>query len=95
LQAQIDIIYRRAKLIRLSITLAAVSVLLTSALVIALFVEALLQWQRGTLVGLLFIGCMISLFGSLIAFILDINLSLHALKLELEGGNEPKAGGAI
>ena len=44
---------------------------------------------------MLFIGCMVSLFASLVAFICDINLSLHALKLELEGKSEPKAGGAI
>lgn len=82
--AQVDIIYRRARMIRLSILLAAISVLLASALIITLFVTALLQWQQGTLAGLIFIGSMVSLFGSMIAFIWDINLSLRALKLELE-----------
>jgi hypothetical protein len=95
LQEQITIIYRRAKMIRLSITWAAVSALLAAALIIALFVAALMQWQHGLLVSVLFIVCMVSLFASLVAFLHDINLSLHALKLELEGGNEPKAGGAI
>jgi len=33
---------------------------------------------------LLFIGCMASLIVSLIAFIRDVQLSLQALKLELE-----------
>ncbi len=82
--AQVAIIYRRARMIRLSILLAAISVLLASALIITLFVTALLQWQQGTLASLIFIGSMVSLFGSMIAFIWDINLSLHALKLELE-----------
>ena len=82
--AQVKIIYRRARMIRLSILLAAISVLLASALIITLFVTALLQWQQGTLAGLIFIGSMVSLFGSMIAFICDINLSLRALKLELE-----------
>ncbi|MGH7992974.1 MAG: DUF2721 domain-containing protein [Limisphaerales bacterium] len=82
--AQVAIIYRRARMIRLSILLAAVSVLLASALIITLFVTALLQWQQGALASLIFIGSMVSLFGSMIAFIWDINLSLHALKLELE-----------
>lgn len=94
-RAQIAIIYRRAKMIRLSLTLAAFSALLAAALIIALFVTALMQWQHGVLVSMLFIGCMVSLFASLIAFICDINLSLRALKLELEGDQEPKAGGAI
>jgi hypothetical protein len=82
--AQVAIIYRRARVIRLCILLAALSVLLAAALIITLFVTALLQWQQGVLASLIFIGSMVSLFGSMIAFIWDINLSLHALKLELE-----------
>jgi multidrug efflux pump subunit AcrB len=88
---QVAIIYRRAKLIRLSITLAAVSALLAAALIITLFVTALLQWQQGLLAGIIFIASMISLFASLVAFIFDINLSLRALKLELEDSKESGA----
>ena len=83
--AQVAIIYRRARVIRLSITLAAVSALLASALIITLFVTALLQWEAGLPASIIFIACMGSLFASLLAFIRDINMSLHALKLELEG----------
>ena len=82
--AQVAIIYRRARLIRLSITLAALSALLAAALIIALFVTALLRSEQAVLLSVIFIACMISLFASLVAFICDINLSLHALKLELE-----------
>lgn len=82
--AQVSILYRRARMIRLSITLAALSALLASALIITLFVTALLQWEAGLLTSLIFIACMASLFASLLAFIRDINMSLHALKLELE-----------
>ena len=81
--AQIVIIYRRAKVLRLSIALAAFSVLLVSALIIILFVGALLDWQEGMLVVLVFIAGMVSLFGSLVAFLYDINLALHALRQEL------------
>ena len=84
LRAQVTIIYRRAKLIRLGILLAALSALLAAALIVALFVAALLHWQSGLLISFIFIACMVSLIGSLVAFIRDINLSLHALKLELE-----------
>jgi hypothetical protein len=83
--AQVAIIYRRARVIRLSIILAALSALLASALIITLFLTALLQWKQGLLASLIFIACMTSLFASLVAFICDINLSLHALKLELKG----------
>jgi hypothetical protein len=83
--AQVTILYRRAKIIRLSITLAATSAALAAVLVVALFVTALFQLPEGFLIGLIFVACMASLFASLIGFIRDINLSLHALKLELEG----------
>jgi hypothetical protein len=82
---QITIIYQRAKAIRLSIGLAGFSVLLVSALIIILFVGALLDWQAGVFVVLVFIVSMASLFGSLVAFLYDINLALHALRLELKG----------
>ena len=82
--AQIAIIYQRARMIRLGITLAALSALLASALIISLFLTALLRLEQGLLVSLIFIACMVCLFASLVAFICDINLSLHALKLELK-----------
>ena len=47
---QIAIIYRRARIIRWSIALAGFSVLLVSALIIILFVGALLDWQAGVFV---------------------------------------------
>jgi hypothetical protein len=83
LEGQIEILYRRARLIRLSILLAGVSVLLASVLIIVLFLTALLKLEVGLLISLLFIACMVSLIGSLAAFLRDLNLSLGALKLEL------------
>jgi hypothetical protein len=84
LEGQIDILYRRARLLRLSILLAGVSVLLVSLLITLLFLTALLKLEAGLLLSLLFIACLVALSGSLVAFIRDINLSLVALKLELE-----------
>ena len=83
LEGQIEILYRRARLIRLSITLAAVSVLLASVLIIVLFLTALWRLEVALLISLLFIGSMASLIVSLGAFIRDLNLSLMALKMEL------------
>lgn len=81
--AQVAIIYRRARLLRLTITLAGLSVLLAALLIIVLFLTALLHWEEGLVVSLIFIGCMSSLILSLATFIYDIHLSLVALKLEL------------
>jgi len=83
LEGQIEILYRRARLIRLSILLAGISVLLASLLIIVLFLTALWKLEVGLLISLLFIACMVSFSGSLVAFIRDINVSLGALKLEL------------
>ena len=82
--AQVEVLYRRARIIRLSITLGASSAALAALMIVTLFVNAILQTRAQLLIALLFIACMCSLFASLIAFIRDINLSLHALKLELE-----------
>jgi hypothetical protein len=83
LTGQVAILYRRARLIRRSIIMAALSVLLASVLIIALFLTALLKLEAGLLISLLFICCLLALIVSLGAFLRDIHLSLVALKLEL------------
>jgi hypothetical protein len=80
---QVDILYRRARLIRLSIIMAATCVLLAAVLIIVLFLTALFSLEAGLAITLLFIICLSSLIISLAAFIRDIQLSLKALKLEL------------
>ena len=84
LAGQVQILYRRARVIRLSIIMAALSVLLAAVLIIVLFLTALLGIEVGLAITALFTACLISLIVSLIAFIKDIQLSLKALKLELE-----------
>lgn len=80
---QLQILSRRAVLLRGAITLGAVSVLLAAILVIVLFLTALLQLEVAWLIGAIFIGSMASLIGSLAAFIRDLNQALLALRLEL------------
>jgi hypothetical protein len=84
LSEQVSILYRRAGLIRLAITMSAVSVLLASLLIISLFVTALMKLESGVWLSALFVGCMLALILSLLAFIREIHWSLTALKLELE-----------
>jgi hypothetical protein len=83
LASQIEILYRRARLIRLAIIMATVSVLMASVLIIVLFLTALLKLEVGLWIALLFVCCLAALIISLGAFIRDIQLSLKALKLEL------------
>ena len=88
LRAQIEILFRRAKIIRTAILFSVMSALLAAVLVVLTFVSAWQQWQQGWPRGVMCVLCLLSLCGSLIAFMGDINLSLHALKLELEAGEK-------
>ena len=83
LAGQVEILYRRAGLIQTSIILDVVSVLLAAILIITLFLGALLKLEVAVFVSWLFMCCLASLIVSLIAFIMEIHLSLKALKLEL------------
>lgn len=84
IQAQLNILQYRAVLVQRAITLSSVGVLLASILIITLFFTALFRLEDAWLISILFIGCMVSLIGSIIAFIMDVNQSLVALRLELE-----------
>jgi hypothetical protein len=80
---QLTLLTRRARLVRMTISFATFSILLAAILVITLFLTAFLKVDSSLASVALFIGCMLSLITSLILFLLDINLSLAALKLEL------------
>jgi hypothetical protein len=84
LEGQLRILWKRARQIRLAITLVSISALAAAILIIVLFLIALWQLEIAWLISLLFIVCMVSLIASLIIFIRDINQSLAALKLELK-----------
>ena len=86
--AQIGILSTRAVLLRRSIMFAAVSLLFAAVLVITLFLAALLRWEVGVVVVILFICCLAHLIGAIFEFIRDMNLSLAALRLELETKHE-------
>lgn len=82
--AQAEILWRRAKLMRMAMAQAACGALLAASLVICLFIEALSGLNFIWLPVVLFIGCLASIILSLLTMIRDINLSLHALKLDLD-----------
>jgi hypothetical protein len=89
-EAQIQIIYRRAKIIRVAILFSVTSALLAALLVMLLFLAAWFQFHVAVLAGIIFIACLGSLCASLVAFILDINIALQALRLELENAGGGK-----
>ncbi len=84
LTAQLTILVRRARIIRAAIILAAASVLLAGLLIISLFLAATLRLEAAVVVTGFFILCMATLIGSLVMFLLDLQVSLTALHVELE-----------
>lgn len=79
---QLKVLWRRAKLVRLAIALAAASELLASVLIIVIFSVAVTQIEITWLIGSIFTACMLCLIGSLVAFLWDINLSVASFKHE-------------
>jgi Cu/Ag efflux pump CusA len=92
LAGQVANLYERARLIQRAIIFSTISLLFAAVLIITLFLTALMKWESAVAVSLLFICCLVSLIISLIAFIMDIRLSLQALKMEM--GQDDHAGTA-
>ncbi|MGE3312297.1 MAG: DUF2721 domain-containing protein [Limisphaerales bacterium] len=87
IRSQLAILIKRARLLRVAITLSALSALLAAMLVITLFFSALLQLDWVAITVILFSACLISLIVSLLYFLKDINRSLAALDLEVDFKN--------
>jgi len=77
--AQINVLHRRAEIVRGSLAAATTCVLLASALVLVLFSMAVFGGRREMLVLGLFASSILSLTVSLALFILDLNQSLRAV----------------
>lgn len=90
LRSQIAVLYRRARLIQVSIIFGAMSALFAALLIVTLFLTALLRWQSTFVLTSLFVLCVVMLIGSLLTFIVDMHWSLRALRLEM-GQEKPGA----
>jgi len=84
LSVQIRILYRRSKILQLSISLASVSILLASMIILCLFAMYSFQARLSVLVVVFWWLGMVCLVSSLILFIHDITLNLRALRLSLD-----------
>lgn len=89
--AQLGILYRRARLLRLAILLATASLLSAAFLIILIFLLRILKLEWSYVVVGVFFACIGSLIGSLVAFIVDINASLAALELETVTSRQQKS----
>lgn len=84
IRRQLRLLYRRAKLLRTAIIAASASILLVAVIILALFAEAVLGIPLRLATALLFAGCIIALIISMIIFLRDLTVSLHALWVEIK-----------
>jgi hypothetical protein len=83
-EGQLEIMWRRARLIRRAVMFAGVSMLLSCLLVMVIFVDASIQREFGLEMVVVFAASVLCLIASLVAFLRDIVVSLHALRIEVE-----------
>ncbi len=88
LELQLELTWRRAKIVRWALTFATASMLSSAGLVITIFVGATLHVEPAVLMLILFLGAMALLVASLIMFLRDIFVSLSALRLEVQQARE-------
>jgi hypothetical protein len=92
-RGQLAILSRRAELIRTAIVLASLNVLLDALLIIVLFLTALFRLEVAWLISALFIAAMLALIASLIVFMVDLNQSLAAVRVDLGESRAPAPDG--
>jgi ABC-type transport system involved in multi-copper enzyme maturation permease subunit len=84
IRAQVGILQRRARLLRLAIALVTSTVLCVGTLILGLFGAALLRIEIAPVLVALFCAAITALIGAMIAFLGEINLSLRAAQLDWE-----------
>jgi hypothetical protein len=90
-EGQLAILWRRAKLVRIAVTFAGVSMLLSCLLVMAIFVDGSVQRDFSVQLVAMFVGSVVCLIASLLAFLRDIWMSLWALRLEVDRARKREA----
>ncbi|MGD8514961.1 MAG: DUF2721 domain-containing protein, partial [Granulosicoccaceae bacterium] len=84
IERELEILWKRARLMRLAIGGLTLSALSAAVLVMVLFFSVWLQLPVGWLIGALFISSMGSLCVALLVFIREIRFSLEAIALEVD-----------
>ncbi|MEI7799066.1 MAG: DUF2721 domain-containing protein [Opitutaceae bacterium] len=84
IERQLEIMWQRAKLLRLAVTLAGSSMLLSCVLVVVIFLDATMHREFALELVAVFISSVLLLIAALAAFLRDIHVSLRALRLEVD-----------
>ncbi len=81
---EVDILYRRAKLLQASVTLAVLSIFFVATIILSLFVMAAFGYVLDGLVVGLFSISLVCLVASLALFAWDIQLGLNSIRIEVD-----------
>ncbi|HEX2860647.1 MAG TPA: DUF2721 domain-containing protein [Lacunisphaera sp.] len=84
LENQLTIMWRRTLMIRRAVTTNGLSMLVSCLLIVVLFTAAMFDWNMRIVVLLLFAASIGLLTASLVDFLRDIFVSLHALRLQVD-----------
>jgi hypothetical protein len=91
-ETQLEIMWRRARLVRRAVMFAGLSMLLSCVLVMVIFVEASFQREFGSEIVIVFAASISALIAALLAFLRDVVVSLHALRLEVDRARRTTPG---
>jgi len=81
---EVDILYRRAKLLQVAVTFSVLSIFFVGTIILSLFVTATFAVDLVGFIEVLFSASLISLVVSLILFVWDIQLGLNSIKIEID-----------
>jgi Protein of unknown function (DUF2721) len=81
---QIRILYKRSRILRISITLISLTILFASLMILMLFLGYFTQCDVSFFFTLFFVLAIIGLIFAVILFLIDIAVSLRALKIHVK-----------
>ncbi len=81
---QIGILYRRSQILRASITCISITILIASLMILLLFFGYYSQIDISALFTILFIFAIVGLIIGILFFLLDITVTLKALKIQVK-----------
>jgi Protein of unknown function (DUF2721) len=80
LRVRLDALARRARLLSSAITLATICGLLVSVVVVLLFVGEALHVRVGFVIGIVFIGAMVSFIAAILCFLREVYVATQTIR---------------
>ena len=80
---EIDILYRRARLLQAAVTFSVLSIFFVATIIFSIFVTVMFGVGLEGLIVIQFSASLIALVASLVLFVWDIQLGLNSIKLEI------------